>query len=119
MNMMNTEVELKLRVDPDSLTALAAKPVLVAASANSEHLHATYFDTADHRLHARALSLRVRREGEQFIQTLKVGDAGPAGLHRRTEWEAPVGSNKPDLTVLSDKATCEHPQASPHLGKCQ
>ena len=98
MNMMNTEVELKLRVDPDSLTALAAKPVLVAASANSEHLHATYFDTADHRLHARALSLRVRREGEQFIQTLKVGDAGPSGLHRRTEWEAPVGSNKPDLS---------------------
>ena len=88
MNMMNTEVELKLRVDPESLTALAAKPVLVAASANSEHLHATYFDTADHRLHARALSLRVRREGEQFIQTLKVGDAGPS-------WTAPphgVGS---------------------------
>lgn len=108
MNMMNTEVELKLRVDPESLTALAAKPVLVAASANSEHLHATYFDTVDHCLHARALSVRVRREGEQFIQTLKVGDAGPAGLHRRTEWEAPVGSNKPDLTVLLDKATCEH-----------
>jgi len=57
MNMMNTEVELKLRVDPDSLTALAAKPLLVAVSANSEHLHATYFDTVDHRLHAQALSV--------------------------------------------------------------
>src|SRR3954447_15996664 len=108
MNMMNTEVELKLRVDPDSLTALAAKPVLVAASASSEHLHAIYFDTADHRLHAQSLSLRVRREGEKFIQTLKVGDAGPSGLHRRTEWEAPVPGNKPDLSLLPGKVLREH-----------
>ena len=108
MNMMNTEVELKLRVDPDSLTALAAKPVLVAASASSEHLHATYFDTGDHRLHAQSLSLRVRREGERFIQTLKVGDAGPSGLHRRTEWEADVPSDKPDLSLLPNKVIREH-----------
>jgi inorganic triphosphatase YgiF len=100
MNMMNAEVELKLRVDPDDLSALAANPVLVAVSASSEHLHAVYFDTADHRLHAQSLSLRVRREGEQFIQTLKVGDAGPSGLHRRTEWEATVQSDKPDLGRL-------------------
>ena len=108
MNMMNTEVELKLRVDPDSLTALAAKPLLVAVSANSEHLHATYFDTVDHRLHAQALSLRVRREGEQFIQTLKVGDSGPSGLHRRMEWEAPVPNGKLDLSLLPNKVIREY-----------
>jgi inorganic triphosphatase YgiF len=103
MNMMNTEIELKLRVDPDDLSALAANPVLVAASASSEHLHAVYFDTSDHRLHARSLSLRVRREGEQFIQTLKVGDAGPSGLHRRKEWETPVRSDKLDLGKLPNE----------------
>jgi triphosphatase len=108
MNMMNTEVELKLRVDPDSLSDLAAKPVLVATSASSAHLHATYFDTPDRRLHAQALSLRVRRDGEQFIQTLKAGDAGPSGLHRRMEWEAPVPGDKPDLGVLPNRAIREH-----------
>ena len=108
MNMMNTEVELKLRVGPESLDALAANPILVSPSASSGHLHATYFDTPGLRLHEQAISLRVRREGEQFVQTLKTGDAGPAGLHRRNEWEAPVRSNKPDLNLLPDKVIREY-----------
>jgi triphosphatase len=118
LNTITPEIELKLRVDPEKMDAVIQAPTLTAApsggatlvvaSSDRERLRATYFDTADHQLHARALSLRVRCDGKQFIQTLKAGDAGPSGLHHRIEWEAPVTENRLDLTALPREACSHH-----------
>lgn len=59
--------------------------------------HAIYFDTADHQLAARGLSLRIRRVGEEHIQTTKASNGRSAGLFSRQEWEIPVKNDKPVL----------------------
>ena len=50
---------------------------------------ATYYDTADLNLRRAGLSLRVRREGDKCVQTLKASGT-TAGAFRRNEWQATV-----------------------------
>lgn len=66
-----TEVELKLQV------SAAARPAIERALAGAprQRLQAIYFDTADGRLAAAGLSLRLRKEGRRWVQTLKAGSA--------------------------------------------
>ena len=96
------EVELKLEVAPEALAALARAPLLRGtAPARRERLLATYFDTPDHLLRRSGMALRVRREGERWVQCLKAGASGAAGLHARDEWEAPRPDASLDLAVLA------------------
>jgi len=80
------EIELKLRVP-----AAAVQPVRNAvdtAAARTQRLQARYFDTPDRRLAAAGIALRLRKEGTQWVQTLKSrGD----GLMARGEHEVAVG----------------------------
>ncbi|WP_207480293.1 CYTH and CHAD domain-containing protein [Arenibaculum pallidiluteum] len=103
--MTDKEVELKLRVRPDDLGKLAGVPVLASGGPGSSgKLHSTYFDTEDLRLHRRGVSLRVRRQGRRFVQTVKLGGA-PTGTHlARGEWETPVPGPAPDLGLLPEGA---------------
>jgi triphosphatase len=59
-------------------------------------LVSTYYDTPDHALARRGSSLRVRRHGKQFVQTVKA--AGPPGESSlsRGEWEDRVSGERPD-----------------------
>jgi hypothetical protein len=60
-------------------------------------LTSTYYDTPDFALHRKLLTLRVRKQGRKFVQTVKAGDlAGPDLLARR-EWEDPIASGRPDI----------------------
>jgi inorganic triphosphatase YgiF len=43
----------------------------------------------------------VRSAGERHVQTLKGGGGAVAGMHRRTEVEAEIGSETPDLELFS------------------
>jgi len=97
---INREVELKLRVSPAALEALLASPLLAASVpglTSAQTLDAVYYDTADLRLHKRGVSLRVRRGGNRFMQTVKTSSATAGALDRR-EWETVV----PDLTPRPD-----------------
>lgn len=79
-----TEVELKFQVPPDR--AVALQRAVATASAVRVGLRARYFDTADRRLAAAGLALRVRKEGRRWVQTLKgAGD----GIWQRLEHEVP------------------------------
>ncbi|HET9652215.1 MAG TPA: CHAD domain-containing protein [Usitatibacter sp.] len=83
------EIELKFDVAPRDHEAVRRAPLLKGVRARRQRLHAIYFDTPDHRLAKNGLALRVRREGRRWIQCLKGGRTGEAGLHARDEWEVP------------------------------
>ncbi len=96
----NSEIELKLLVDPDRLADFNDAPV-IAANARSKgsrkHLKAVYYDTPEHTLWRHGLSFRVRQSGARFMQTVKA-ESGDDPL-RRGEWEARVPSIAPDLAL--------------------
>ncbi|MDP4026081.1 CHAD domain-containing protein [Methylobacterium sp. NEAU 140] len=94
------EIELKLEGELSDLATLQAHPLLQEAAEQDEALlTSVYHDTADLRLRAAGLGLRVRKKGDQHIQTLKAeGD----GLFERPEWEWPVSGPEPDLALLAD-----------------
>lgn len=96
------EIELKLICDGPDLTPLAGHPLLQAEDAATSLLDTTYFDTAGRDLHAAGLSLRLRREGERTIQTLKSAAPVAIGLFDRGEWEWDVGGQEPDVALLAD-----------------
>jgi triphosphatase len=89
------EIELKFAA-PVGRGAEAAIEALAGAA--PRQLVSTYFDTPGGALKRAGLGLRVRREGEVLIQTLK--DAGD-GAFTRGEWEAEVRSNTPDRRALA------------------
>jgi triphosphatase len=96
------EVELKLLAPAGVLEKLREAPVIVRYSRSAgaaSRLEATYYDTPDHALFSHGLSLRVRRAGKRYFQTLKRGptDGRPFS---RAEWECPVDGVGPDLRQL-------------------
>jgi len=85
------EIELKFLAGgakADAVTARLGDPSEVRT------LTSTYFDTSDRALRQRGLTLRVRFDGEHWVQTVKA--AGDGGLGR-AEWETFVPSAAPDL----------------------
>src|SRR5262249_32113783 len=47
------------------------------------------------------VSLRVRRAGEKYTQTIKLADPSKHGLFERGEWERAVKGPKPDLAAAN------------------
>lgn len=92
------ETELKFLVEPGALSRLRAQPLL-SGPRWEERLRSVYFDTSRGDLRDAGLSLRVRKVGATFVQTVKECGS-PAGF-ARGEWECPVPSARPDLAALS------------------
>ena len=100
---MAVETELKLRIAPEHLNRLKRHPLLKRLSVarpNTRRLYNVYYDTPGLDLHRRAMALRLRRSGKQWLQTLKGGGGVQAGLHQRNEWEAPVDGEALDFEAL-------------------
>lgn len=91
------EIELKLEFDPADRPKLISADVLGQTEARARRLYSTYFDTPDHALLDAGYSLRVRKVGEQRIQTVKADQGTAAGLFARREWERPVAGKTPVL----------------------
>ena len=62
-------------------------------------LTSTYYDTPDLALHRKQLTLRVRKQGRKFVQTVKAGDFAGSDLVVRREWEDPIANKKPDIAA--------------------
>jgi triphosphatase len=73
-------------------------------------LVSTYYDTPDHALARCGSSLRVRRHGRHYVQTVKA--AGEAGEIGRGEWEDTVAGEHPD-----PHATLTGPFLSPEIAE--
>ncbi len=83
------ETELKFQVPAQRRQAL--RRAVATRTAQRTRLQAVYADTADDRLAAAGLALRLRKEGRQWVQTLKGrGD----GLMQRLEHELPLPAQR-------------------------
>jgi inorganic triphosphatase YgiF len=104
------ELELKLELTPEELRRIGAHPALedlTVGKPETRTLRSIYFDTPDHRLRARGISLRLRAIGDQWVQTIKGGNAtGTAlsnGISNPDELEAVVARPEPDLAAINDR----------------
>src|ERR1700731_4641192 len=96
------EIELKLLAPQGALEKLREMPVIVQYACNRgayRRLETVYYDTPERLLFQRGMSLRVRRSGKQFVQTLKLLPDIGQPLARR-QWETPVDGITPDLARL-------------------
>lgn len=93
------EIELKLELPPEAAQRIRRHPLLKPLERETACLEATYFDTPEHELRKGGYSLRVRRNGDKIVQSLKRG-GGSAGLFDRAEWESQVGGAEPDAAAF-------------------
>ena len=96
------EIELKLLAPQGTIQTLREMPLIVQHARNRgafRWLETVYYDTPEHLLFQHGMSLRVRRNGKHFIQTLKLLPNAGQPLTRR-QWEAPVDGVTPDLARL-------------------
>ncbi|HJE33850.1 MAG TPA: CYTH domain-containing protein, partial [Pseudomonas aeruginosa] len=103
---MQKETEIKLRVSRATLEALQEHPLLKKRNKSGwerRELYNQYYDTPDRELARAKVALRMRRDGEQYIQTLKSRGQSVAGLSERNEWDWYLEKNKLDLKKLDDK----------------
>ena len=96
------EIELKLRVDPDRLPAFRKSEWWRGLGrGRRKSLHSIYFDTPDQRLRDENIVLRIRLDGPNVIQTVKMGVEDSNAIVRR-EWEAIVPDAVPDPSLVID-----------------
>ncbi|CAG8870052.1 hypothetical protein PS627_03808 [Pseudomonas fluorescens] len=104
---MHKETELKLRASRETLAALREHPLLKKRNKSgwqTRELLNQYFDTPERDLSAAKVALRLRRDGDAVIQTLKCRGQSVAGLSERNEYEWPLDKAKLDLKKLD--ASC-------------
>lgn len=89
---MGREYELKYAATPAVLAALAAK----FGPGREIRMETTYFDTPHRTLSARHMTLRLRRENEEVICTLKT----PLADGSRGEWECPADDIQSGIAKL-------------------
>lgn len=97
------EIELKLLIAPGHVPAFRRHSLIrqfALGKPVSQQLVSTYYDTPGLFLQQHHATLRVRKQGRAWIQTLKGGGRVDAGLHQRHEWECAVKGRQPDLTSL-------------------
>lgn len=97
---MATELELKLSLPPQFQQSFQEIPLLSAVPMELQPLFNAYFDTPDLQLQQAKVALRIRRKGNDFIQTLKTRGSAKGGLHDRQEWEWQVADEKLDISLI-------------------
>lgn len=99
------ETEIKLRLTVAARKALERHPAFQPPRASLpevRHEVTTYFDTRGLKLSAKGFTLRVRRCGQQRIQTVKADNNGTDVAFQRHEWEWPVNADTPDVQRLAE-----------------
>ncbi|MGK9167843.1 CHAD domain-containing protein [Inquilinus limosus] len=97
------EIELKLRAASEDLERLRRAELLTRVAAGpgtARSLTSFYYDTPDCALQRRGVTLRVRRIGQRFVQTLKTERRGD-GL-ARGEWEVALPAMVPAPDAFDD-----------------
>ena len=95
---MGVERELKCQISSAELSAFKRDALLQKVRPRLIHLHSVYFDTPDQSLRRSGFVLRVRKENDRFIQTVKATHAQML----RAEWNCTLTKNKPSFASLKD-----------------
>lgn len=137
------EIELKFQV-PDSALSGVNEALQALGRAPAIPMHAAYFDTADHALARQRCAWRVRREGDDWVQTYKglgtdamtrveencplpaPADGRPApvlaaqspevqqALRRALNWPEQAGTQPPALVTVYDTRFERHVRTLDH-----
>ncbi|WP_259780060.1 CYTH and CHAD domain-containing protein [Aestuariispira ectoiniformans] len=102
--MEQEEIELKMTFAPEELKRFRGSSWLrrlTDAPAKRKRLFAHYFDTADLDLRAKKMSLRVRRENGDWVQTVKAKGARSGGLQARLEFNVTRDKPTVDISVIT------------------
>jgi inorganic triphosphatase YgiF len=108
------EIELKLEFDPADARRIRRHLQLDSGKTKhaSEKLVSVSFDTPDRELDRAGLSLRVRRIGKRYLQTIKTAAGRTADLFDRGEWEHHVPGPRPNFARA--RGTALEPLMSRH-----
>lgn len=99
------EIELKLALHPRHVARIRRHPLLSTIAPQQHALLSIYFDTPKFDLMHRGIALRVRRAGDQWIQTLKAESQSVGALTSRPEWEMAItDGDHPDFSALPQVA---------------
>jgi inorganic triphosphatase YgiF len=100
---MAEEIELKLAIPRSAWRAVLHHPQLVAAEKlPTRKLINIYYDTPDFVLRRKGVALRLRKQGQQWLQTVKCAGVVAGGLSTRPEWEYPYGGERFDFQPIDD-----------------
>lgn len=105
MSKSGREIELKLELDPasqDAMKRMGSIDGFIASRAVTKTLQSIYFDTPDQALRKAKISLRVRKSGRSWVQTVKIGTGVVAGVSSPVEAEHAVKGRALDFTVIED-----------------
>lgn len=105
MSKSGREIELKLELDQaaqDAIKRAGNIEGFTASRAVTKTLQSIYFDTQDQSLRKAKISLRVRKSGRSWLQTVKIGTGVVAGLSSPIEAEHPVKGRALDFSVIED-----------------
>jgi triphosphatase len=93
------EIEVKFAAPAEVLPRLQHQfPAKAIRAAKPKSVVSVYFDTDKLNLRKHGLTMRVRRNGKQRLQTVKAGDG--QAVTTRGEWEHAVRSDQPDFKAL-------------------
>jgi inorganic triphosphatase YgiF len=107
-SVSHTEFEIRLELTPEQLQRVGLHPALQQLTVGqpiTRTLRSIYFDTPDHRLRARGISLRLRSIGDQWLQTIKAEHDPTNGVSVPDELESVVANPEPDLRAIGDGRT--------------
>jgi inorganic triphosphatase YgiF len=99
------ELEFKVQLAKGDLAKLSRSlrvKDIDAGQPSRRELRSTYFDTPQRDLHKAGLSLRVRRDANRWIQTLKAEQGVKRGLSNPVELETDVSGERPNLEAIRD-----------------
>ncbi len=98
------ETELKLSCEPGALAQVRRHPAvapLFAGQPRTETLVSRYYDSPTRRLLKAGVTLRLRRAGRRWLQTVKGAGSAAGGLHQRAEYEWPLTRPQIDRALLA------------------
>lgn len=102
-----SETELKFVLDEAMSGAVRGRVRtlrLGTGRSTTKMLRSIYLDTPEHALHAAGISLRLRRDGRKWLQTVKAGRQLHGGLSQAQEVECPAPGGRLSLQAIPDEA---------------
>ena len=113
------EIEFKFCIPPERLAAVQA--AVRRGRCVAIRMEARYFDTLDGALASRGIAFRLRREGDQWVQTVKALGNGPLDRqeHNVARGPATPGAAPDPLPQLRTGTRCDSHKIPSPADRCR